>query len=102
MIRDSGATNYGNYYLAVNITGDVLKLVQLLVEDGVFGEQLGQKYETETLDLFVLGTSKMATGIPLHKYQIYTRGNWNKASLDSDQESDEDNETDLDTDDEDI
>ena len=102
MARESGATNHGNHHSAVNNTVDVSKLVQLLVEDGVFEEQLGRKCEAETSDLFALGTAKMATGIPLHKYQMRTRGNWNKAPPDSDQESDEGNETDLDTDDEDM
>lgn len=41
----------------------------------------------------------MATGIPLHKYQICTRENQKKTPLNSDQKSDEGNEINLDTDD---
>ena len=41
MARKSGATNHGNHHSAVNNTVNVSKLVQLLVEDGVFEEQLG-------------------------------------------------------------
>ena len=100
MAKKSGATNHGNHYSAINNTIDVLKLVQLLLEDGVFKEQLGRKCEAETLDLFALGTVKMAIRIPLHKYQMCTKRNCNKAPSDSDQESDEGNETDSDTDDE--
>lgn len=44
----------------------------------------------------------MAIEIPLHKYQICTRENWNKASSNSDQKNNENNETDLNTDDKDI
>ena len=102
MARESGATNHGNHHSAVNNTVDVSKLVQLLVEDGVFEEQLGQKCEAETLDLFAFRTAKIANGIPLHKYQIRTRGNWNKAPPDSDQEGYKGNVMDLDTDDEDM
>lgn len=36
--RKNGATNYGNHCSAVNNTVDVLKLVQLLVKDGIFKE----------------------------------------------------------------
>ncbi len=68
MAIKSGVTNYGNHYSAVNNTVDVLKWIQLLVEDGIFEEQLGQKYKTETSDLFALRTVKMVIGIPLHKY----------------------------------
>ena len=102
MARKSSVTNHGNHYSAVNNTIDISKLVQLLVEDGVFEKQLGQKCEIEISDLFALGRAKMATGIPLHKYQMCTKGNWNKVLLDSDQKSDEGNKTNLDTDDEDI
>lgn len=102
MARKSGATNHGNYHSTVNNIVDVSKLVQLLVEDDVFEKQLSQKCEVETSDLFGLGTAKMATGIPLHKYQMRTKGNWNKELPDSDQESDKGNEMDLDTDDEDM
>ena len=38
MARESGATDYDNHYLVVNNTVDVSKLIQLLVEDGVFEE----------------------------------------------------------------
>ena len=75
MARESGAINHGNHHSAVNNTIDISKLVQLLVEDGVFEEQLGQKCEAETSDLFALRTAKMATRIPLHKYQMRTREN---------------------------
>ena len=75
MARKSGATNHNNHHLAGNNTVDVLKLVQLLVEDGVFEEQLGRKCKAEISDLFVLGTAKMSTKIPLHKYQMRIRGN---------------------------
>ena len=102
IIKESGVTNHGNHHSVVNNTVDVLKFVQLLVEDGVFEEQLEQKCEAETSALFALKTAKMGIGIPLHKYQMHTRGNWNKAPSDSDQKSDEGNETDLDTDDEDM
>lgn len=44
----------------------------------------------------------MATKIHLHKYQIRTKRNQNKAPSDSDQKSDEGNETNLDTDNEDM
>lgn len=50
----------------------------------------------------MLGTAKIATDIPLHKYQIYTRENQNKTSLDSNQESNKSNETDLNTDNKDM
>ena len=102
MGRKSGAINHGNYHSAVNNTIDVSKLVQLLVEDGVFEEQLGQKCETETSNLFALGKAKMATDIPVFKYQMRTRGNKNKATLNSDQKSDKGNKMDLDTDNEDM
>ena len=36
MARKSGATNYGNHHSTVNNILDILKLVQLLVKDGVF------------------------------------------------------------------
>ena len=52
--------------------------------------------------MFALGIAKMATGIPLHKYQMRIRENWNKAPSDSNQESNEDNEIDLDIVNEDI
>lgn len=83
MARKIGVTNYGNYYLVVNNTIDILKLVQLLVEDGIFEEQFGQKCEAEISDLFAYGTAKIATKIPLYKYQMCTRRNWNKTPLDS-------------------
>ena len=38
MVRESGATNYGHYHLVINNIVDISKLVQLLVEDGVFEE----------------------------------------------------------------
>ena len=44
----------------------------------------------------------MVTRIPLYKYQIRTRGNWNKTSLNSDPEDNEGDETDLDIDNEEI
>lgn len=100
--RESGSTNHGNHYSAVNNTVNVSKLVQLLVEDGVFEKQLGQKCEAKISDLFAFETAKMATRIPLHKYQICTRENWNKALPYSNQESDKGNETDLDINDEDM
>ena len=96
--RERGITNYGNHYSAINNIVDISKLVQLLVEDGIFEEQLGRKCEAETSDVFVPRIEKMATGISLHKYQIRTKGNWNKTPSDSDQKSDENNKTDLDTD----
>lgn len=68
MIRESGAINHGNHHSVVNNTIDVSKLVQLLVEDGVFEEQLGQMCEAETSDLFPRGKAKMTTRIPLNKY----------------------------------
>ncbi len=102
MTKKSDATNHGNHHSGINNTVDVLKLVQLLVEDGVFEKQLGQKCETKTLDLFALETTKMAIGILLHKYQIRIGENWNKTSPDNDQESDKNNETDFDIDDKDI
>ena len=102
MVRKNGVTNYGNHYSVVNNTVDVSKLVQLLVENSFFEKQIGQKCETETSDLFELGTIKMATEIPLYKYQMRTRKNWNKTPSDSDQKSDESNETNLDINDENI
>ena len=75
MARKSGAINHGNHHSAVNNIVDVSKLVQLLVKDGVFEEQLGQKCEAEISNLFALGTAKMATEIPFHKYQMRTRRN---------------------------
>lgn len=106
MARKSGVTNHDNHYSAVNNTVNISKLVQLLVEDGIFEKRLGQMCEAETLDLFVCRTAKMAIKISLHKYQIHTKENWNKAPPDSDQKSDEssdeDNETDLNTDDKDM
>ena len=68
MAKKSGATNYGNHHSTVNNTIDISKLVQLLVEDGIFEEQLGRKCEIETSDLFPLKTTKIRTRIPLHKY----------------------------------
>lgn len=44
----------------------------------------------------------MLTRIPLHKYQICTKENWNKVSLNSDQESDNSNKIDLDINNENI
>ncbi len=41
MARESGVTNHGNHHSAINNTINVSKLVQLLIEDCVFGEQLG-------------------------------------------------------------
>lgn len=40
MIRKSGTTNYDNHYLKMNNTINISKLVQLLIEDSVFKEQL--------------------------------------------------------------
>lgn len=102
MARESDATNHSNHHLADNNTVNILKLVLLLVEDGDFEEQLGQKCKAETLNLFKLEIAKVTTEIPLHKYQIYTKENQNKIPLNSDQESDEDNKIDLDTNDKDI
>ena len=75
MARKSGATNYGNHHSAINNIVDISKLVQLLVKDGIFKEQLGQKCEAEISDLFALRKAKMATGIFLHKYQMHTKEN---------------------------
>ncbi len=102
MAKKSGTTNHENHHLGVNNTVVILKLVQLLIEDGVFEEQLDRKCEVETSDLFALRIAKMATGILLHKYQMHTRENWNKVSPDGDEESDKGNEIDLDIDDENI
>lgn len=84
MAKKSDATNHSNYYLIVNNIVDISKLVQLLIKDGVFEKQLKQIYEMETLDLFVCRTAKMATRIPLHKDQMHTRENQNKAFSDND------------------
>ena len=75
MVRKSSAINHDNHHSIINNTIDVSKLVQLLVKDSVFEKHLGQKCEAETSDLFLFGIAKMATGIPLHKYQMRTREN---------------------------
>lgn len=100
IVKKSSAINYGNYHLVVNNTVNVSKLDQIPVEDSVFEEQLDQKCEVKTSNLFAFGIAKMAIGIPLHKYQMCTRGNYNKAPPNSDQKSNEDNKTDWDIDDE--
>lgn len=68
MNRENGAVNHGNYYSAINNTIHISKLFQLLVEDGMFEEYLGQMCDAETLDLFLRKTAKMTTKISLHKY----------------------------------
>ena len=95
MAKKSDATNHGNHHLAVNDTIDISKLVQLLVEDGIFKKQFGQKCETETSDFFAYRTANMVIGIPLYKYQMRIKRNWNKVFSDSDSKSNERNETDL-------
>lgn len=84
MAIKSGAINYGNHHSAVNNIVDILKLVQLSIEDSIFEEQLGQKYEAEISDLFVLGIVKIVIRIPLHKYEMCIRGKSNKVLPDSD------------------
>lgn len=68
MVKKSDATNYGNYHSAINNTINILKLVQLLVNDSVFEEQLSQKYKSKISNLFVLKTIKIAIKILLYKY----------------------------------
>lgn len=68
MAKKSGITNYDNYHSIVNNTVDVLKLVQLLIKDSIYKEQLGQKCKVEISNLFAFATAKMATEILLHKY----------------------------------
>lgn len=46
-----------------------------------------------------LRIAKIVTRIPLYKYQMHIRKNWNKVFSDSDQKNDENNEMDLDIDD---
>lgn len=63
MIKKSGTTNYGNYHLAINNTVDISKLVQILIEDCVFEEQLNRNCELETSYLFVFRIANMANRI---------------------------------------
>lgn len=77
-------------------------MVSLLVKAGVFKKQLDRKWETETSDRSARRTAKMATGILLHKYQMCTRGNQNKATLNSDLTSNESDKIDLNTNDKDM
>lgn len=102
IVGKNSAINHSNYYLAVNNSVNISKLVQLLIKDSVFEEQQGFKYKTEILDLFALGKVKIATEISLYKYQIRIRKNQNKIPLDSYQKSDKSNKTNINIDDEDI
>lgn len=65
MIKKSGNTNYGNYHSAINNTVDISKLVQILIKDCVFEEQLNQNPELETSFLFAFRIAKMANRILL-------------------------------------
>lgn len=56
----------------------------------------------KTLDLFALGIAKMAIGLPLYKYQICTRENYNKASINSNQGINKNNKPDFNTNDKNI
>ena len=71
-----------------------------MVEYCIFEEQLSQKCEAEILNLFTLRISKVAIEISLHRYQMYIKGNWNKALLDGNQENDKDDELNLNIDNE--
>lgn len=66
--RENNVTNHSNYYLTVNNIVDISKLVQLLVKNGVFEEQLSQKCKVEILDLFAYKIIKITNRIPLYKY----------------------------------
>lgn len=79
MTRENGTTNYRNHHLVINNTIDILKLIFLLVKDGNFEKQLGQKGKTKISNLFMLETAKMAIRILLHKFQMRITGNLNKA-----------------------
>lgn len=63
VVRKSGIINYSNHHSVINNIIDISKLVQLLVKNSVFEEQLSQKYETEILDLFTFEKTKMVTRI---------------------------------------
>lgn len=96
--KKSGVINHSNYHSIVNNTIDISKLVQLLVENGVFEKQFSQICETETLNLFAHRITKLVTKISLHKYQMRIIKNWNKTFPDNNQESVEGNKTNLEID----
>lgn len=50
--------------------------------------------KVEILNLFVYKQTKMAIKLSLHKYLIYTRRNWNKTFLNSNQKNDKSNKID--------
>lgn len=80
MAQATGATSHGSHHSVVDSFKDVSFIVKLLLIEDVFlekpGRGSGDNGESLSLDLFTIGCSTLASGIPLHRYKRRARGNW--------------------------
>ena len=82
MARATGATRHGNRHSAVKSDKDISAVVNILVKEAPFQEELGrgssENADNELTDFFSQGTAALGSGTPLSNYLCRARGNWGR------------------------
>ena len=94
MARATGATRHGNHHSVVRSDEDISSVLNLLVAEDPFQEELGrgsgENAENELTDLFSQGTAALASGTLLSNYLRRARGNWGRRAQPRENEQQED------------
>ena len=81
MARAIQFTLHGNHHSLVGSISDFNLLVKILVENKVFKFKPGcGAKDTECVDIFARGSSKIGLGGPLKEYQCQAQRNWKTGS----------------------
>ena len=79
MARAMGATRHGNYHLVIKLDQDISSVVNLLVAETPFQEELGcglgKNTENKLTDLYFQGTAALASSTFLSNYLRWAKGN---------------------------